>query len=944
MAVEVKFTKQQLEAINHDDGPCLVVAGAGTGKTAVITQRIARLILTKKAKPEEVLALTFTEKAASEMQQRVDEMLPYGYLDTQIMTFHALAERILREYALDAGLSTEFQILSDVQQTIILQEVLGRADFEYFSPQHDPFDFISAIKQAISRLKDEGIDSDTFQKLLLKNKTKLDLENLGAMNDLGQIYKKYSELCMAKNSLDFGDMLIKLQHLLKSRNKVKNELVERYRYVLVDEFQDTNSIQMDIITNLLGPSANIMVVGDDDQAIYRFRGASVQNILGFRGQFKDSKIIVLKDNFRSGQTILDAGYDLIQQNNPDRLEVAEGIDKKLSAHTHQGATVAVNEFTHKLNEIDGIVEKIESLINEGVESSEIAILLRKNNQLKSYIMGLQKKKIPYYVHQDVELFDQKSVKTMVNLANTICDPIDSASFFQLIISGFFKKVDRHEAIALSAQAKRHNLTLEETLRQSDSIEWASPLVELIDTWREQLADFSAGELLFLAIKSTGYLRDLLNKADSSVESALSIQYLTDFFKLVKQFELVSNRPNLAELCVYLDDIKLSSGDVMSDISPLDNNGVQLMTVHKAKGLEFDYVFIPELTEQIFPTYRQAEKLKIADVLLDPGKGDHYQEERRLFYVALTRARQFVQLSFATDHGGKRPKKPSRFIAESLGPEWQNKSIKSSQQTAMSELISSFEPYSEIKPKNSMLSRLFRGEWLYLNTNQIADYLRSPKEFWLFHVLCLPKGPFHTLVYGSAVHAALEHYYKFRLKSRPVSAAEVIEVFEKAWQSEGFASKEHEIGLFEQGKRVVAAYIESHKDDKLTPIAIEKPFELQLPEIKTVISGRYDIVFDTPEGTEIRDFKTSRVKDQKAADSKAKDSLQLGIYGLSWEKLQQKPIHATSLEFIEDQKVGKNININHEKTMELITKAVQGIKNMEFDEKGQSKMDFDKLLI
>ena len=195
-----------------------------------------------------------------------------------------------------------------------------------------------------------------------------------------------------------------------------------------------------------------------------------------------------------------------------------------------------------------------------------------------------------------------------------------------------------------------------------------------------------------------------------------------------------------------------------------------------------------------------------------------------------------------------------------------------------------------------------------------------------------------------MHAALEHYYKFRLKSRPVSIPEVIKVFEMSWQSEGFASKDHEIGLFEQGKRVVSEYIISHQNDELKPIAIEQPFELQLPQIKTVISGRYDIVFDTPQGTEIRDFKTSRVKDLKAAESKAKDSIQLGIYGLSWEKLQQKPISATSLEFIEDKIVGKNIKINHEKTMEQINKAVMGIKNMKFDEKGQSSMDFDKLLI
>lgn len=319
---ELKYAKAQISTINHDNGPLLVVAGAGTGKTAVITQRIARLILSGKAKPEQVLALTFTEKAAAEMQQRVDELLPYGYVDTQIMTFHALAERLLREYALDIGLSPEFQILNDVQQIILMQEVLQAASFKYFSPQHHPFAFIAVARQAISRLKDEGIDPTEYQTRLKKVKS-LEPEELEPLKELGAIYSSYDKLCKQKSGLDFGDLLIKLQHLLKSRTKISREVAERYKYILVDEFQDTNPLQMEILRQLLTKSNNIMVVGDDDQAIYRFRGASVQNILNFRKLFPKSKLIVLKENFRSGQAILDAGYQLIQHNNPQRLEVSE---------------------------------------------------------------------------------------------------------------------------------------------------------------------------------------------------------------------------------------------------------------------------------------------------------------------------------------------------------------------------------------------------------------------------------------------------------------------------------------------------------------------------------------------------------------------------------------------------------------------------------------------
>ncbi len=941
----IKFTKTQLEVIGHDNGPMLVVAGAGTGKTAVITQRVARLILAEKAKPEQVLALTFTDKAAAEMQQRVDELLPYGYLDTQIMTFHALADRIMREFALDAGISPEFQLLSDVQQTIILQEVLSSTEFKYFSPQYDPFAFISSIKSSISRLKDEGISAQDFSKLVGKLKNTADGEENESMPDLAKIYSKYNSICDTKNSLDFGDLLLKLQHLLKNRKTIKRELNRRYKYILVDEFQDTNSIQMKIISELLDKDQNIMVVGDDDQAIYSFRGASVQNILSFRKEFPSSKIVVLKDNYRSGQAILDAGYQLIQHNNPDRLEIAEKIDKQLISHKYPDALVSIDEYGNKLGEIEGVVERIGELINSGVEPRETAILLRKNNQIKSYILELQKKKIPYHVHQDVELFEQKSVKMLVALSKSITDTTDSSSLYQLLVSDLFKNKNIHQLIDLSSRAKRQNSSLFEFLSDEDQKQpWIESALGMIISWREMLSEYSAGEVLFAAVKSSGFLKRALDESRTNVDMALEVQYLTDFFKLVKQFEMASSSPSLNELCDYLDEIKMSSADIMSEISPLDISGVQIMTVHKSKGLEFDNIFLPELTEQIFPTYNRGERIRLPKEIIAPGIGDQFQEERRLFYVAITRARQKAYLSYAKDHGGKRDKKVSRFVVEALGKEWNKKSNLIPSQRSMSELLTSFEPIEKKAEKEKILSRLYKGDWLYLTTNQIADYLRSPKEFWLFHVLHLPKGPFHSLVYGSSIHAALEHYYKFRLKGKEVDLTEIFRVYESSWKSEGFISIEHEKSLFEIGKKAIASYVFSHKDDGLKPISIEQPFELQLADIKTVISGRYDIVLESKHGLEIRDFKTSRVSDQKKADAKAKQSVQLGIYALSWEKLQQAPVAYTSLEFVEDGFVGTNPRVDNEKSLELIKKAVEGIKNMEFDEKGDNYVDFDKLLV
>jgi DNA helicase-2/ATP-dependent DNA helicase PcrA len=295
--------------------------------------------------------------------------------------------------------------------------------------------------------------------------------------------------------------------------------------------------------------------------------------------------------------------------------------------------------------------------------------------------------------------------------------------------------------------------------------WIEGALKSIINWREMIADFSAGEVLFTAVKESGYLKRALDDSVTSVDMALEVQYMTDFFKLVKQFELASSNPSLNELCEYLDEIRQSSADIMSEISPLDISGVQIMTVHKAKGLEFDYIFLPELTEQTFPSYNRGERIRIPIDMINPGEGDQFQEERRLFYVALTRAKQQAYLSYAKDHGLKRDKKISRFVVEAIGKDWSEKSNSIPSQRSMSEVLTSFEPVVKKVEKEKILSRLFKGEWLYLTTNQIADYLRSPKEFWLFHVLHLPKGPFHSLIYGSSIHAALEHYYKYRLKNK-----------------------------------------------------------------------------------------------------------------------------------------------------------------------------------
>jgi len=320
---------EQKKAVTHKQGPLLIVAGAGTGKTTVITQRLAWLIDQKKANPDEILALTFTEKAAAEMEERVDKLLPYGYVDLWVSTFHSFGERILRDYALEIGLDSGFQILSRAEQWLLINQNLDQFELNYYKPLGNPTRFIQALIQHFSRIKDENISPEEYLKhaqgLNKKKNLKADQrEEAEKALEAAKAYKKYQELLLKHGYFDFGDLIIRALELFQKRKTVLEKFRKQFKYILVDEFQDTNHAQYELIKLLASPKNNITVVGDDDQAIYRFRGASMSNILEFKKDFPKSEDVILVKNYRSQQNILDLAYKFIQLNDPFIVQFFDG--------------------------------------------------------------------------------------------------------------------------------------------------------------------------------------------------------------------------------------------------------------------------------------------------------------------------------------------------------------------------------------------------------------------------------------------------------------------------------------------------------------------------------------------------------------------------------------------------------------------------------------------
>lgn len=930
----------QAKAVTHNKGPALVVAGAGTGKTTVITRRIAWLIASGKARPDEILALTFTDKAAREMEERVDHLLPYGVVSTNIMTFHALGDQILRDQALEIGISTDFQVMTGFQQIIFLQQILPELELDHYAPLGNPYQFLEALTQHFSRLKDECITPTVYREFAdskaVAAQTEEDRAEAERIRELAFAYSVYTDQARSQAKLDFGDQISLTIELFKARPRILADYQARFKYIMVDEYQDTNFAQNELVKMLSEKHHNIMVVGDDDQSIYRFRGAAIANILQFKDQYPKMKQIVMTENYRSTQEILDVSHAAVSHNNPDRLEVQNGIDKRLVGFAH-GPNPELLQAPTLPEEMQIVAKKVAALIKEGTEPREIGILMRKNSQSGAIMLALEAEGIMAETSQRENLFERAEVKALLNFVAVMNDPKDSAALYGLM-AGDIYQMKLHSLVSLTSQARREHVSIEAYLRgMNDSDGDIARVLEHIDEYRSYASELSAGQLLYKFIHEQGYLGGLLEAASNSNDAALKIQNIAQFFGLIREFENISLDPTIYHFWAYVTEMKGSDAEILATESPLDQKAVRIMTAHKAKGLEFEAVFIPSLVAEVFPSRRMSEKIQIPDGLIavDSSREWHVAEERRLFYVALTRAKRHLYLSCSYDHGGARLRKMSPFIAEALGAV---APMSLEAKTGAIETISQFAVLK--KPEHDLTAHLYEDGWLNLTPHQIDDYLRDPEKFWLFHVLKLPQGPFHALVYGSAVHHAIEFYYRGRLNGRKVPLKDVQLAFVDAWSSEGFVSKRHEEQRLARGREVIKRFYEREKQAEL-PQSVELPFSLVIPELKVRISGRYDAVFahpvkgSTDKAIEIRDFKTSQVKDQAAAERKLKDSIQLAIYALAWERTTHTSAASVSLDFVEAGLIAATDKIDHAKTLGKIKKVAEGIARGDFKGGAQS---------
>ena len=627
---------QQLEAVNYDAGPCLIVAGAGTGKTKTLTTKIAKLIHDGYS-PYRILAVTFTNKAAQEMRERVEALVPGQSRNVWIHTFHSFGVRLLRQNAEKLGLTRDFAIYDESEQKRLVTLLLEQMGVK------EPKKEAGQIVSMISRAKDDCVSPEG----LMTNAT---ASGLDYRIRAAEIYKRYEQELHKAGALDFGDLLVKTLQLLKEHEDVRDYYQQFFQYILVDEYQDTNHTQY-LITRLLAEKhRKLCVVGDPDQSIYSWRGANIRNILEFEKDFKDAKTITLEQNYRSTKVILDASNKLISKN-------AKRKEKNLFTDKQRGDDIEVREAPTEGMEAVWVAQNIKALVEEsGYSLNDIAVFYRTNAQSRNFEETFRRYQIPYRLVGTVSFYNRKEIKDMLCYARLLINPDDNMSLLR-VINTPARGLGKTAQERLLAYAQANGLSVYGALKAAQSVPELTPMarracmefVRLVEGWRADMFVSSPTDVMHKILTTSGYeaavKKDLAEGKDPEAESRL--QNLDELINAVKEYEERKEEPSLSD---FLQEVSLMTGT--DDSQAAEGGAVTLMTVHLAKGLEFNAVFVTGLEEGLFPINRD--------------DSDEMEEERRLCYVAMTRAREKLFMTYAQrrrTYGKMYENVPSRFLFE-----------------------------------------------------------------------------------------------------------------------------------------------------------------------------------------------------------------------------------------------------------------------------------------
>ncbi len=955
-----QLNPQQKEAVDTLEGPLMVVAGPGTGKTQVLTLRIANVILQGKAKPEEVLALTFTENAAANMRRRLFEILGSRAYFVNIATFHGFCNEVIQQNPEDFAFVQAQDIyragtnVSEVEQTQLLENIIRKGQFERFNLYNPYINYIALINKAIGDLKREGVGPNEYNLLIQKAEDELaardDLyhakgrykgqiksvykkaqERIEKNKEFCEVYRHYQEELTSLGDYDYNDMIMYTLRALRENKILRERLRGAYKYILIDEHQDANSAQNKVVELIGGedPAPNIFVVGDEKQAIFRFQGASLANIMYFKNKFPSCKVVTLQKNYRSHQKIIDAAQSVISNNEGRIANYIVGIDDSLTAaHGSAGRKIELYEPETPELELYMIKEKIKELEAEGVARSEIAVLYRENREGDAISDVLSKEGILHVVESSRNIFDDAAIKNFIALVifaarrdltsgalrRQECD----AELINLLLIDFLEipASDVYKLASLRAERRKPKnifwVMSDVKLMQENNIESCDKIFEFsqnISKWISAAQSKNAAQAFEQIARESGFLEYIASKN--------SFDYIAKFNTIFSELKNLTQSKKNFTLADFTQHVALLGrfGIALKQKSlRLPADAVRLMTVHKAKGLEFDYVILCGCLDARWGGRKKPDVLGLLDIYGEGGGTDAsaIEDNRRLFYVALTRARKGVFISAPLYAGDGREQIRSRFIGE-IKPELVERGDVSRYDKGIAATAHFF--ISEARPSEpgvsdkKFLQALFlkRG----LSATALNNYLVCPWRYFYRNLVRLPEAQQSYLMYGNAVHAALKEFFDWPDRSKE----HLFLKFTRALNAQPFL--EHEALRYKgRGEKALSAYFDNY-DLGSSMAGIKTINEFTVGNImldrNIRLTGKIDkIELDFGGGVNVVDYKTGRAKSRNALAGIGKNAAgnerrQLVFYKLLLDRLPDSKYRMTSgeIDFVEpDKKSGK----------------------------------------
>ncbi|MFZ5800893.1 MAG: 3'-5' exonuclease, partial [Candidatus Omnitrophota bacterium] len=673
-------------------------------------------------------------------------------------------------------------------------------------------------------------------------------------------------------------------------------------------------------------------------SIYKWRGAAVSNILNFDSTYPKAKKISLTQNYRSTQKILDSAYQLIQQNNPDRFEVKANINKRLKGATVAGEPIKHLHFDSVSSEADAVAEVIAKKIeSKKFHYNDFAILVRSNSDAEPFLRSLNMRGIPWRFSGSQGLYTREEIRLGIAFLKIIANPSDSLSLFYLCNSPLYA-LPIVELTQCMHYCRRRNEPLFFVLRRARQIEEfrdfpedffqaAEKLIAALEGYLKDAKNLTAGRLLYSFLSDSGYLKALAKEATAENEEKL--KNLAEFFDMVRNFEMVAHEDRVMYFVNYLEMLIEAGDDPATAQAEMDVDAVNVLTIHKAKGLEFTVVFLVGLVKGRFPLPHRHQALELPEKLIKdilPSGDFHIQEERRLFYVGMTRAKKELYLTSAVDYGTERARKISPFVYEALGTKAEEESRKASPL----EKIGRCAALS--KPAAAAERPIDKDGILTLSYYQVDDYLTCPLKYKYVHVLRVPIMIHHSVLYGKALHDAVQFYHQRKIKGEAVSKDEVLAAFENSFKPEGFLGREHLEQRLTAGREAIGRFFRQQEQVKIIPKLVEKDFSFVLGQNRII--GRWDRIDERKEGVVIVDFKSSQIHKQKDADTHTKESLQLAIYCLAYQNIFNKLPDFQELHFLESGLIGrfKPEAPRLKKAEEEIAEAAEGVRIRDYTAK------------